>query len=118
MCVSNNYVCINNLSILNILTSLWLEYSNYLNNYVLMEGDIKTDWWAINIIENYANDFSWKGRANWPPFSFVKSYLWLNDKETFDWFKNNFGIDGNYDKTKTKQKQNKHQKRIKYCSDW
>jgi len=117
----DSYQKINQIFLSVILDRLGVGYKKICDNTIMVkEWDKKTDGWVLNIIENYINDFT-KDRAKWPPFSFLKSYLWLNDKETFDWFKDNFGIDGNYDKTKTKTKtkqKNKRQKRIKYCSDW
>jgi len=42
-----------------------------------------------------------KNRPQWDPYSYIKSYFNFSDKETFDWFKENFWIqDENFKKEK------------------
>lgn len=60
------------------------------NEIWLMEWDTKTDWWSANTLENFVTDFTGKGRPQWPVFSFVKEFLKLDDKRTFEWFDKNF----------------------------
>lgn len=74
---------INNISILSVLDKLWLEYKKTgMNKYNIAWSD----GWIANPEANKVNDFSWKDRPKWPPFAFVKSYLKLNDAETYKWF--------------------------------
>lgn len=88
----NNFEIINQILINSMLDILKIQYISCANCLCLFENWRVTDWWIGNVSENYINDFSWKWRPSWPPFAFVKKYLKLSDKETFDWFEENFGI--------------------------
>lgn len=84
---------INSLNVLSVLDRLWIEYKqSWENTYSLLEGWEETHWRKVNTKENYVNDFSKKWRAIWSPYAFVKSYLGYTDKETFEWFRQNFFI--------------------------
>lgn len=83
---------INSISIHSVLDTLWIQY-NW--NAIIQDWSI-TDWWKINKNKNYVHDFSHQ-RGSWGPFAFVKSYLWLSSKETFEWFEENFGISNEYE---------------------
>lgn len=80
---------IQRVNILLILDKIWLDYVNVGMDEYRMNW---TDGWSINIADNIITDFSNKNRAVWWPFAFIKTYLKLDDKETFNWFEENFNI--------------------------
>jgi len=96
---------INSLDILEVLEKLRIKYSISWDTINLFENDKWTDgrkWLKKN---NFVNDFSSKGRASWPPYAFVKSYLDLSDKETFQRFKDEFNIsDSSYNSLDIRKK--------------
>jgi hypothetical protein len=71
--------------------------------------------------QNYINDFS-KDRPHGSPYIFLKMYLKLCDKETFQRFADNFGIENNTRNTnKDKKYFNKKREPMKlpkYYSNW
>lgn len=108
---------IGTIPIANILDKLSICYKKS-NGYLYLIQDWKlTDWWIVNIDNNYVNDFS-RDRAKWWPFAFVKSYLKLNDRETFDWFKENFWIVWSITKRKISHKEIKKWLKIQYHRNW
>lgn len=81
----------NKIPIDEILLTLWIKtFSKGENEIGLMEWDTKTDGWSANTLENFVTDFVGKWRPQWPAFSFVKEFLKLDDKKTFEWFDRNF----------------------------
>ena len=103
---------INQIPILNILSKLGIEYKRIGHKiYSIKDGDKFADWWIYNETGNFINDFSGKYRARWSPYSFVKQYLELSDKEVFIWFMDSFNIksDGRpiRNRGSPKQKKNK-----------
>ncbi len=96
----DNYNEINQITMTLILDRLGIGYKKIWNSIHLINKDLAiADWWVVCTKWNnqYVQDFS-KDRAKWPPFSFVKSYLWLSDKETFKWFDEKFWINHSYKK--------------------
>ncbi len=83
----------NAFSIIQILEAVGLHYTTQWDVICIHENGKQTDWWKGSISWNYINDFSWKWRAKWDPFSFVKMHLNLSNKETHDRFKNNLWRD-------------------------
>lgn len=117
------YDIISQTSMENILDKLWIKYSRVgFNSLRLWDDGRLTDWWTLNIFGNYVNDFSGKERANGWPFAFVKSYLKLCDKEVFQRFADNFGIENkNRDTNKNKKSFNKKRESMKlpkYYANW
>lgn len=81
---------INSIPITEVLKKLSIEYSTSWNTITLKQNDSWTDGRKGSIKDNYVNDFAWKWRAVWSPYSFVKSHLDLSDKETFQRFNDEF----------------------------
>lgn len=96
---------INSCPINAILDLLGIVYWKQGNILALWQDGKITDGWRANISSNYVNDFSMKDRAIWWPYSFVKKYLNLSDKETFDWFYTYFGITHDWNTFHRKKKQ-------------
>jgi len=94
-----------------IFDALGIHYDKQGNVLTLWQDEKQTDGWRANISANYVNDFSMKDRAIGWPYAFVKKYLWLTDKETFERFQNNCWILGDVIKNSkssyTKSKQQK-----------
>lgn len=111
----DSYQQINQIPILDILDKLNIWYQKVSDVYSILEDWKATDWWKINVKENYVNDFSWKCRAVWDPYCFVRSYLWITNKETFEWFQDNFSITTDLTK-KTKKKTKPTKNKTKKCS--
>jgi len=87
-----NYEIINQIPIKSILDFLRIQYrSEGPTMYLFCDGK-QTDWWIWNIQLNYINDFSSRWRAKGPPFAFVRTYLHLDDRQTFERFEDKFGI--------------------------
>ncbi len=89
------FAAINEINFEEVLTILWIEYKKISWWLALYEEWKLTDWWKCNTRLNYINDFSEKGRAIGSPYSFVKKYLDLKDKEVFARFKDKFGLEDN-----------------------
>lgn len=101
----DNLQIINGIPIGTILNTLKIQYRPDGYCLCLFESNKETDGRKVNIQLNYINDFSWKWRAKGQPFAFVKSYLGLDNKQTFERFQNNFGVWwGVIKKTKTPYK--------------
>ena len=84
---------IKQLPIISVIDRLWLKYfKKWSWEYWLYDGWEKTSWRWFNVNKNIASDFS-KDRASWDTFWFVKSYLSMDDKQTFNWFAENFQIE-------------------------
>ncbi len=88
----DSYSIINQIDISCVFEKLKIWYSKIGNSLFVNDDTGITSWRKVKISENFINDFSWKWRPSWPPFAFVKKYLKLSDKETFEWFEENFGI--------------------------
>ena len=71
---------------LSLLDKLWIEHKKAWFNEHRLQG---ADWWSLNIEKNFITDFS-NDRPQWNQFVFVREYKKLDDKETFEWFKENF----------------------------
>lgn len=84
---SINFDEISLIPIEDILRYLWVWYVKKWDTLKLCENNVITDWWVAHKWKNIVTDFSEKWRAQWWPFSFVKSYHKLDDKETFKFFK-------------------------------
>jgi len=116
------YQAISQIPMKDVLDKLGIKYTVLGSSLGLWDGGKLTDGWRDNLKNNYVNDFSCKDRPSGSPFSFVKSYLWLSDKETFDWFIDNFGIENNTRNTnKNKKYFNKKRESMKlpkYYSNW
>ncbi len=80
------------LDIKDVVDKLWLKSRpKGHGEFGLIENWKKTDGWTYNVNKNIVTDFS-KSRGQWPSFQFVKSYLRLDDGETYERFANNFGL--------------------------
>jgi len=97
---------IQRLNILAVLDKLWLEYYKVWIDEYRMRW---TDGWSINTADNVITDFSWKWRPVWGPFPFVRDYLKLDNKETFEWFELNFNIWNDLSYLQRKQMKEKKQ---------
>lgn len=86
-----------------ILDRLWIQYKKHGLEYNLIEDGRVTDWWTVNSVKWIFADFSGK-RATWNRYTFVRSFLSLDDKSTIDWFKNNFNIIDDEPKKKISRK--------------
>jgi hypothetical protein len=73
------------------------------------------------VSENYVKDFS-KDRASGSPYMFLKLYLKCSDKEVFQWFSDQFGLENrNRDTNNNKKSFNKKREPMKlpkYHSNW
>ena len=71
--------------------------------------------------ENYVKDFS-RDRPYGSPYLFVKLYLKICDKEVFQWFSDQFGLENkNRDVNRNKENFNKEKEPMKlpkYYSNW
>ena len=106
---------INQIPMRKVLDRLGIKYTILGSSFSLWE-DKRTDGRRSN--SRYANDFSWKGRASWEPFAFVKAYLKLSSKETFNRFSKNYWITGTFTpNTKTEIKKEKNIK-LRYHRNW
>lgn len=102
----------------NVLDKIWIISSQLgFNSIGLWENDKLTDWWIMNVSKNYVNDFS-HDRPKWWPFAFVKAYLKLTDRETFEWFKDNFWIVWSASERKISHKEIKKWLKIQYHWNW
>lgn len=99
---------INRIGITEILDVLNIEHKDD----VIYENGLPTNWYKINLEENYVVDFS-HNRPQWQPFAFVKWYYfhqlkqkWEEKNEgllmgmTYNFFKEHFGIIGNIERSK------------------
>lgn len=99
---------INRIDITEILDVLNIEYKDD----TIYENGLPTNWYKINLEENYVKDFS-HNRPQWQPFAFVKWYYfhqlkqkWEEKNEgllmgmTYNFFKEHFGIIGNIERSK------------------
>lgn len=90
------YNQINQIFILSILDHLWIEYKKlWSNEYWIIEDWKLTDGYRVNVNWNYVADFS-KARSRGSPYAFVKQYLWLDDRGTFNRFKTEFGLENHH----------------------
>ena len=118
--IMDNYNSIQQIPIESILNILKIQYrKNGVCLHLLQDWKV-TDWRIGNLSDNYINDFVWKDRPKWPPFAFVRKYLNLNDKETFKWFEDRFGIRNPGGLTYSKQKGDKRtiKNHPQYTSNW
>lgn len=77
--------------ILDVVDKVWLNsFSKWNNEFGIYEWSERTDWWGIAVDLNIVKDFAWKWRAEWWAFWFVKSYMKLQDHDTFLWFEDKF----------------------------
>lgn len=100
-----------------ILDKLHIWYKKSNGNLYLVQDEKLTDWWVVNLSENYVNDFS-HDRPKWWPFAFVKAYLKLTDREVFDRFKDNFWIIWSIARKKVSHKEIKKWLKIQYHRNW
>ena len=100
-----------------VLDKLLISYQKKDGQLYLIQDWKLTDGWTVNIVGNYVNDFS-NDRSRWWPFAFVKSYLKLTDKETFNWFKDNFWIVWSASERKISHKESKKWLKIQYHWSW
>jgi hypothetical protein len=100
-----------------ILNKLGIKYTVLGSSMGLWEWDKLADWRIVNVIGNYVNDFS-HDRAKWWPFAFVKACLKLTDRETFEWFKDNFWIVWLSSEKKISHKEIKKWLKIQYHRGW
>ncbi len=84
---------INNIQIVDILSQLWVKinnknqvYNEWFQNWY--DDKYRVDTFKTNSVVNFWNDLL----PSWKPFNFVKEYLWLDNVDTFKWFKNFLGI--------------------------
>lgn len=117
------YDIISQISMEAILDKLWIKYSRIgFGSLRLWDGGKLTDWWTLNITDNFVNDFAAKWRAKWWPFAFVKSYLWICDKDVFSRYSSYFGIENkNRNTNKNKKYFNKKRESMKlpkYHNNW
>lgn len=104
---------INQIPMNGVLDRLGIKYTVLGSSLGLWEWGKLTDGRRVNVSGNYVNDFSGKWRASWESFAFVKAWLQLSWKETFDRFATAFWIENNFKpnlKIKIKKK-----KVIKLC---
>ena len=112
------YETINQINFTLILDRVRVGYKKCWYNRISLIEDWKlTDGRILNISGNYVNDFS-KERPRGNPFSFIKQYLNLTDRATFQRFEENFDIKLQWFVKNNKQKQFKQKERIIYCPDW
>lgn len=93
---------INQIPMNGVLDRLGIKYTVLSSSLGLWEWGKLTDGRRVNVSGNYVNDFSWKWRASWEPFAFVKWYLNLDSKGTFERFEQNYGISNNNAQPKSK----------------
>lgn len=99
---------INRIDITEVLDVLNIEHKDD----TIYENGLPTNWYKINLEENYVVDFS-HNRPQWQPFAFVKWYYfhqlkqkWEEKNEgllmgmTYNFFKEHFGIIGNIERSK------------------
>lgn len=82
-------------SLCTIMDKLWIEYKATGKwEYRIYENGTLTDWRTFHDEPNkrLVYDHSWKWRPAWDQFWFVKDYLKINDKQTFEWFCENLDI--------------------------
>lgn len=92
--MSDNIYKIKQLRWVDILSKLWIKFKERWA-WKIQLYDSSTwkiaDWWIANEVKWIITDFS-KGRWTWDKISFVKEYLWITDKEVYDWYDRNFWI--------------------------
>lgn len=80
----------NDIPILEVVDRVWVQYKKkWHNEYVLYEWWDITSWWTITTDKNLVKDFS-HNRPQGKPYSFIKSYLSIDDSETYKRFCDNF----------------------------
>lgn len=80
----------NDIPILDVIDKVWVQYKKkWHNEYVIYEWWTLTSWWTITTDKNLVKDFSHNRPQGWC-YSFVKSYLSLDDSGTYKWFCENF----------------------------
>lgn len=78
------------IAIRDVIDKLGISYTSAgTNEFTLAEWGKVTSGRRFNTEKNIVYDFS-KDRAGGDTFGFVKNYVWLDDKETFERFTNNF----------------------------
>ena len=82
---------IDQIEVQDILDRLGIQYKKHWLEYNLIEDGKITDGWTVNSVKWIFADFSGK-RATWNRYTFVRSFLKYDDKQTIEWFKNNFDI--------------------------
>lgn len=116
----DNYSLISQLPITSVLDKLWIKYSKVGPNCLwLWQNWRLTDWWRVKINENYVKDFS-RDRPYGSPYLFVKLYMKLSDKETFQRFADNFDVENRNRNINKKyfNKKREPMKLPKYYSNW
>jgi len=79
---------INNISIKDLFDRMGYKYTSAWSN----EYRIKwTDGWSFNTAKNIAVDFSWNNRWQGCIFNIIKEHFKLDNKGTYQWFKNEYG---------------------------
>lgn len=79
------------IKILEVVEMVWLQtFNKWHNEYWIYEWSNKTDGRWITTDKNIVKDFTWKWRAEWWPFAFIRSYLNLSDHDTFIRFEDKF----------------------------
>lgn len=116
------YDIIKQIPIVQVMDKLWITYTKIgFDTLGLWDDGKLTDGRTIRISGNYVNDFSGKWRARGWPFTFVKGYLKLSDKETFRWFVDNFHLECQKKQNRSKKtethKKEKYQN-IQYHRNW
>lgn len=85
---------IKQISISDVADKLWLQYKlTGINEYRFIDWWNLTDWWTMNTDKWLVRDHANKGRPQWDQFWFAKSYLRLDDKDTFIWFEESFWLE-------------------------
>lgn len=99
--MSSNIDKINSIPFLDVLSALWfIEWVHFIliGKTIKMKENWKiTDWWIWNIDKWILTCFSWEkwDRIEWDRFELVKKKFNFSDKETFEWYENNFSISPN-----------------------
>ena len=76
--------------ILEVVEACWLQTKKKWNNeHWIYENWELTSWRSIATDRGHVTDFT-HDRAEWWPFSFVKSYYWFDDHQTYKWLSENF----------------------------
>lgn len=76
-----------------VLDKLWIWYKKKSwDEFSIFEDWVETDWRRFNISKNFVEDFA-HDRPQGNPFAFVRAFLKIDDKQTYEWFEHNFWID-------------------------
>ncbi len=117
----NNFESINSINMQSVFDTLGVAYTcTHTHLHIIADG-IPTDWRMVYLTGNYVVDFSGKWRASWSPFAFVKTYLRLNDRETFQRFEKHFDITSGehiQNTHKSKQYKQSNTQPVAYFNNW